>query len=304
MSSATYDTLIVGGGPAALSAALVLGRCMRKALVIDSGRYRNQRSKALHCFLGHDGVSPDDLLKKARTELRRYDTITYRAACVDGLACRGSEFVACVAGEDVRSRSVLVATGVVDELPAIKGIEEFFGRSVHVCPYCDGWEHRGAPVVVYGRGAKAARLALLLRQWTADLVLCTSGSSDLSRQEQELLQRRGIRMRETPVLALEGEDGCLRAVLFADGTRLASQALFFQTGQHARSALLQGIGCAYGDRGPICDADGATSVPGVYVAGDASRDVQLAIIAAAEGARAAIAMNSWLLRCKGFACGT
>ena len=290
-----YDTIIVGGGPAGLSAALVLGRCMRRTLVCDSGRYRNQNSQALHCFMSQDGIAPSGLLTLAREQLRPYDSVQVRQAEVSRIARAADGFVVSADTGEARADTVLVATGVVDELPSIEGIRPLFGRSVHVCPYCDGWEHRNAPVAAYGKGEKGAGLALLLRQWTHDLVLCTHGPAELREDELRRLRARGIAVREEPIARLEAENGCLQSIVFADGTRLARRALFFNTGQHTRSAVLEELGCRYGPKGVEGDADGQTSVAGVYVAGDVSRDVQLAIIAAAEGARAALAINRALL---------
>lgn len=296
-----YDTLIVGGGPAGLSAALVLGRCVRRVLVVDNGRYRNERSTALHCYLGHDGILPLDLREQSRQQLKRYDTINLVAATVVKVSSCSLGFTAVLDdGQEVAARTVLFATGVVDELPQIPGVQELFGRSVHVCPYCDGWEHRDAPIAVFGRGSKGAGLALLLRQWTHDVVLCSHGPAGLAANEQQLLYRRGITVRETAIASLHGGDGCLRAIRFEDGEELPRQALFFTTGQHPRSRFLENLGCTYEEKGVACDEDGATSVPGVYVAGDVSRDVQLVIIAAAEGARAALAINKALLRADGY----
>jgi thioredoxin reductase len=296
MDSPRYDAVIIGGGPAGLSAALVLGRCMRRALVCDSGRYRNERSQALHCYMGHDGIAPADLLERSRRQLERYETITRARRVVSAAEQDGQGFVVRFeSGEAVRARTLLVATGVVDVLPQIEGIAPLFGRSVHVCPYCDGWEHRNAPVAVYGQGEKAVRFAILLRQWTNDLVLCTNGNQ-LVEEHSALLKRRGIGLREDAIARLEGKDGCLEAILFAGGETLTRRALFFTTGQHPRSPLLEKLGCRFDEEGGVaCDPDGRTSVPGVFVAGDVSRDVQLAIIAAAEGARAALAINKSLL---------
>ena len=295
-----YETLILGGGPAGLSAALVLGRCVRRVLVLDSGRYRNARSTALHCYLGHDGIVPVALRDQSREQLERYDTITLVDATVVNVSRCTAGFTAVLDdGQVLVARTVLVATGVVDELPQIPGFQELFGRSVYVCPYCDGWEHRDAPVAVFGRGSKGAGLALLLRQWTQDLVLCSHGPAGLAADEQHLLDRRGINVCEAAIAKLLSDDGRLRAIRFEDSEELPRQALFFTTGQHPRSTFLENLGCSYGDKGVAHDEDGATSVPGVYVAGDVSRDVQLVIIAAAEGARAALAINKGLLRADG-----
>ena len=292
-----HETIVVGGGPAGLSAALVLGRCMRRVLVCDSRAYRNERSAALHCFVSQDGIPPSWLLQEARRQLQRYETVSIQAATVTGVDRRRGRFVLATGdGRELQARTLLVATGVVDELPPLEGIEPLFGRSVHVCPYCDGWEHRNAPIAAYGRGDKGAGLALLIRQWTDDVVLCTGGLPGLSDVQHHQLLRRGIAVREQPILKLHGEQGSLRAIEFRDGSRLPRQALFFNTGQHPRSPLLERLGCAFDDDGGVrCAETGETSIGGVFVAGDVSRDVQLAIIAAAEGARAALAINKRLL---------
>lgn len=290
------ETIIIGGGPAGLNAALVLGRCVRRVLVCDSGRYRNERSWALHCFMSQDGIAPSELLARAREQLRPYETVSLvrtRATRIENLGNEG--FAVHTDDSTLQSRMVLVATGVVDELPGIEGMKELFGRSVHVCPYCDGWEHRGAPIAAFGKGDKGARLALLLRQWTKDVVLCTHGPAEFGTEALQRLHHRGIAVREEPICKLEGEGGCLKSILFIGGSRLERRALFFNTGQHPRSALLEKLGCRYGEKGIECDDNGQTSIPGVYVAGDVSRDVQLAVIAASEGARAALAINRALL---------
>ena len=296
VSRRVYDTVVVGGGPAGLSAGLVLGRCMRHALMCDDERYRNARSDALHCYMGHDGIRPAELLDRARSQLKPYDTISTVRSSVTSIKKEDHRFeVAFKTGASVRARSIIVATGVVDELPAIPGIETLFGKSVHVCPYCDGWEHRNAPVAVYGRGNKGTNFAMLLRQWTDDLVLCTDGSP-LDAEQKDRLRRRGIEVREQAIESLMENNGCLEAIRFKGGEALPRRALFFTTDQHPRSPLLGSLGCVYDEKGGLaCDGDGKTNIPGVYVAGDVSRDVQLAIIAAAEGARAALAVNKFLL---------
>jgi thioredoxin reductase len=270
---------------------------MRRVLVCDSGAYRNERSAALHCFLSRDGIPPSLLLQEARRQLQRYKTVSLQAATVTSIDRHPDRFVlATDDGGELWARTLLVATGVVDELPPLEGTKALFGRSVHVCPYCDGWEHHNAPIAAYGRGEKGAGLALLVRQWTDDVVLCTNGPAGLSDLQRRELQGRGIEVREQRILKLHGEEGSLHAIEFQDGSRLPRQALFFSTGQHPRSPLLECLGCAFDDDGGVrCADSGETSIPGVFVAGDVSRDVQLAIIAAAEGARAALAINRRLL---------
>ena len=290
-----FEVIVLGGGPAGLSAGLVLGRALRRTLICDDGRYRNRRAEALHCFIGHDGVPPEDLRARSRRELERYDTVSLVNRTARSLRRDGNSFtVEFTEYAPASADALLVATGVIDELPPLQGIEALFGHSVHVCPYCDGWEHRNAPLAVYGRGEKGANFASLLRQWTQDLVLCTNGEP-LGEELQAKLAAQAIDVNIKPIQRLEAVGRRLRAIVFADGEKLERQGLFFTTRQHPRSPLLEGLGCTYEEeRGLVCDAEGRTSVAGAYVAGDVSRDVQLAVIAAAEGARAALAINKFL----------
>ena len=186
----------------------------------------NARSTALHCFMSRDGIAPSSLLQETRRQLERYETVSMLATKVCSVDRRDAQFtVATNDGHALQAKSLLIATGVVDELPRIEGIDELFGRSVHVCPYCDGWQHRNAPVAVYGHGEKAARFAILLRQWTDDLVLFTNGGP-LSEEHSGLLNKARISVRKDVIARLEGEDGCLQAILFAGGERLARKLSF------------------------------------------------------------------------------
>ena len=293
-----WDCVVVGAGPAGLSAALMLGRCRRSVLVCDAGEPRNWRSREIHGFLTRDGTPPAKFLQRARTELRRYESVELRHAEVVA-AIRGTEkfTVHCGDGTVLQSRKLLLATGVIDELPEIEGLGPLYGVSVHHCPYCDAWEWRDQPIAVYGRGEPATGLALALTVWTGDLVLCTDGPGELSSHMRKRLDAAGIVLREDPVLRLEGTDGRLERVVFADGRTLARRALFLATGQHQRSDLPRRLGCAFNERGAVdtgkCEA---TNLPGLYVCGDASREAQFVIVAAAEGAEAGMAVNQALLR--------
>jgi thioredoxin reductase len=297
--SNTFDVVVVGGGPAGLSAALILGRCRRRVLVCDTGYPRNARSRGIHGFLSRDGTPPAELLECARQELRPYETVTLRfAEVVDAEQTSGGFAVILDDGSCCAASKLLLATGVVDELPPVKGIERFYGRSVHPCPYCDGWEWREQPLAIYGRGEKGSGLSLMLTLWSKDLVLCTDGPAELSRAQRERLALHEIPVREEPIAHLDGtEDGLLRSIVFANGEALAREAMFFNTGERQRSPLIAKLGCELDEKGRADTGDFEESnVPGLYIVGDASGDVQFAIVAAAEGARAAVAINKAVLR--------
>jgi thioredoxin reductase len=294
-----YDVIVVGAGPAGLSAALMLGRCRRSVLVFDNGQPRNHASRALHGYLTRDGTSPAEFRRLARAELAAYGTVSIRDAEVSVADCRpdGRFVVELTTGEQFAARKLLLATGVVDNLPDIPGFRELYGRSVFHCPYCDGWEVRDTPLAVYGRGDRGAGLSLELTAWSRDLVLCTDGPSEIEPDTLHRLERNGIAVREDRIAALEGDDGVLAHVRFHDGPPLARRALFFTTGQYQRSDLLTRLGCEFNEKGTVRTGKYETThLPGLFVCGDASRAVQWVVVAASEGAEAAFAINSDLVR--------
>jgi thioredoxin reductase len=295
----TFDVVVVGAGPAGLSAALILGRCRRSVLVCDTGRPRNAASLALHGYLTRDGIPPNEFLALGRRDLDKYDTVRLTSVGAAAAECEaGGRFkVTLEDGEVVISRKLLIATGVVDNLPEIDGIRELYGRSVFHCPYCDGWELRDQPIAVYGKGSHALGLSLELTAWSRDLVLCTDGPSELDAEGLATLERHGIAVREDRVTALEGRDGILERLVFGHGDPLPRRAMFFTTGQSQQSKLALDLGCAMNDKGTVATGTYETThLPGLFVAGDASRAVQWVIVAAAEGAEAAFAINSDLLK--------
>jgi thioredoxin reductase len=292
-----YDVVIVGAGPAGLSAALMLGRCRRRVLVCDTGRPRNAAARAIHGFLSRDGIAPGEFLRIGREQLRQYDTIELRDVEVLEAHCEESRFhVTLAGGEQHRTRKLLIATGVADNLPEVPGFAELFGVSVFHCPYCDGWEVRDRPLAIYGRGARGYGLSLELTAWSRDLVLCSDGPCELNDDERVRLDRHGIRVREHRIVRLDGRDA-LESIVFAQGEPLARRAVFFTTGQSQQSRLAQAMGCEINEKGTVRTGKyEATHLPGLYVAGDASRAVQWVVVAAAEGAEAAFAINTDLLK--------
>lgn len=293
-----FDVIIVGAGPAGLSAALVLGRCRRRVLVCDAGQPRNAMSHGLHGYLTRDGIAPAEFLRLAREQLHPYETVELRHAEVTDAQRLATGFEIVLSnGERLSSRKLLLATGVVDEVPEIEGLAAFYGSSVFHCPYCDGWEFRDQPLAVYGRGENVVGLALELILWSRDLVICTDGPSQLSEPELQRLARHNIPVREAKIARLEGSDGALQRILFADGESLAVRGMFFSTGQRQGSDLAKKLGCEFTEQGCVRTGDyEITNVPGLYVAGDASRLVQFVIVAASEGAQAAVAINRELMQ--------
>lgn len=192
-------------------------------------------------------------------------------------------------------RRLVLATGVVDRLPRIEGMRELYGRSVFHCPYCDGWEVRDKPLAVYAWNKSAVGLALSLRTWSKDVVLCTDERTRLTAAQKAKLSRNDIRVRKEPVRRLEARRGVLRRILFRRGKPLSRWALFFATGQYQRSPLAKGLGCEFNRKGTVkTNRFEETGVRGLYCVGDASEDVQLVIVAASEGAKAAFAVNKAL----------
>src|SRR4051812_1982687 len=214
-----YDVIIVGGGPAGLSAALVLGRCRRSVLLIDSGNPRNAVARAMHGFLSRDGTPPAEFLEMSREQIAKYDTVELRSGCVES-AKRGDEHftIRLRGGEEHSARILLLATGLVDDVPELEGIHEFYGKSVHLCPYCDGWEHKDERIVVFGPGQMGADLALEMLGWSSRVTWLTGGNPEQPGEECiEKLDHYKIRRIDTEIARLEGEGDQIRGVRFVDG---------------------------------------------------------------------------------------
>lgn len=277
---------------------MMLGRCRRNVVVCDAGEQRNLRALALHAYLTRDGIAPDEFLRLAREDVRRYPTIELRQAeIVDARRSSGGFTVLTADGSELTTRKLLLAAGVEDEIPDLEGVHELYGKSVHHCPYCDAWEWRDQPIAIYGRAEQGYGTALGLTVWSDDLVLCTDGPGGLSDGQLDELDEAGIEIREDRIVRLEGHDGMLDRIIFAEGEPLARRALFLCLGQHQRSDLAARLGCRFNAKGTVetgsCEA---THVPGLYVAGDSSKEAQFVIVAAAEGAEAGMAINKALLK--------
>jgi thioredoxin reductase len=252
----------------------------------------------MHGFITREGTHPRALRELARAELASFPTVTLRHAEVThAQASDGGFSVVLGDGTSIHCRKLLIATGMRDTLPPLPNIESYFGKSVFQCPYCDGWECRDMPIAVYGEGSRGFEMARAISAWTKDIVLCTDGPSGLSPEQRTELARNDIAVIEDRIEALEGADGRLTAILFAERQKLPRSAMFFDLPAKGQSNLGEILGCDVDENGRIqCGKYEATDIPGVFVAGNVIDDVQLSIVAAAEGARAAFGINLALTR--------
>lgn len=264
-----YEVVVVGGGAAGLSAALILGRSGRRVLVCDEGRPRNVPAWEVHGFLSREGIRPRELLDIAREQILRYPTVTFTNAYIADARVEGQAFsLADGAGNVYRTQRLLLATGMYDDLPDIDGLADLWGRKAFVCPYCDAWEYRGKSIAVIGPGSRAQELAAELRQWTQDVWIC----------EQCKVTR----------IETSGSPG----VVLSDGSRRQCDAIFVTAPLRLRFPLVEALSLRVrGDGGIAVDDCGRTSIPRCYAAGDAVTTVHQLMVAAASGVRAAMAIN-------------
>lgn len=291
-----YDCIIIGGGPAGLNAAVVLGRCRRKVLVFDTEEYRNKKSHGMHNYLTRDGILPTDFLELSQKEVEKYSVqlvhkrIVQAAKNEEGIfAARDGE------GRLYYSKKLLVATGLHDTIPAIEGFREMYGQSVFHCPYCDGWEVRDKKLGVYARDKEGAELALALKGWSPYVRLYTDGKNKVKPHHKEQLDANDIPVVKHPIARLEGREGQIEKIVFKNGEEDLCDALFFVNGYTQQCNLVEAFGCEINKKGVVVtNRFQQTNIPGLYVAGDASKDMHFVVVAAAEGAKAAVIINKEL----------
>lgn len=295
---ATYDAIIIGGGPAGLTCAIYLARYRRPVLVLDDNHPRNYATKAIHGFLGQHGIPPHELLARGRAEAieNGAEIAEERAVAVERV---GDVFeVKTNAGRTLCARRIVLAYGVRDTLPDIPEIESYYGISVHHCPDCDGYECRDQRIGVIGWGKKVVGLALKLLQFSNDIVIFTHGRGhEWDESEHSKLLAEQIDIKDERVVALDGADGLVKAAVLSTGERVAIERLYFNIHVERSCDLAERLGCTCDPEKPNVDVDEhrQTTVEGVWAVGDLVAGSQLAITAAADGAIAAIAINKSLL---------
>ena len=292
----TYDVLVIGGGAAGLSAALVLSRARRSVLVVDSGTPRNAAATSMHGFLSRDGMPPAELLAAGRAEVSGYGATLTDGTVTELVHCGPTGFQALLDdGQRAKARKVLVTTGLHDELPDVPGLADRWAKDVLHCPYCHGWEVRDQQLGVLWNGPESVRYAQVVRQWTHDLVLFAPVDT-LTPADRSQLVARAIGVVEGAVDRVVVQDDQLSAIAMVDGRSIPRQALFVPPRFVPNHALLTGVGVDLDEHGwVITGPNGATSLPGLWVAGNVSNARAQVITAAGEGSAAAIAVNTDLV---------
>lgn len=290
------DCIIVGGGPAGLNAAVVLGRCRRKVLLFDTGSHRNRYSHGMHNYLTRDDILPPEFLDICLKEIRKYGVKRLPAKITS--AIKNSEGLFDVKddkGNIHRSKKLLIATGLWDNVPGIPGFQELYGKSVFHCPYCDGWEVRDKEIGVYARNKNGFELALALKGWSDKVTYYADGKNKLKPTEVETLSLNKIPIVSYPIARLEASGEHLTAIIFKDGNSRRCDALFFVNGFQQQCNLAETFGCNMTKKGVVLtNRFQQTNIEGLYVAGDAAKDMHFVVVAAAEGAKAGVLINKEL----------
>jgi len=304
MVESSYDVVVVGGGAAGLSGALALARARRSVLVVDSGAPRNAPAGGVHNYLGREGTPPGELVAAGRAEVASYGGEVVTGSVTVARAEGGGFRVELDDGTTVGARRLLVTTGLVDELPDVPGLAQRWGRDVLHCPYCHGWEVREQPIGVLSTGPMAAHQALLFRQWSSDVTLFLHSGPELTDEQSEQLAARDIAVVDGEVTGLQVTDDRLTGLQLAGGEVIGCRAVVVAPRVAARAEVLTGLGLGTTDleidgyvfgSHVAADAKGATSIPGVWVAGNVTDPLAQVISSAAAGLNAAAAINGDLV---------
>lgn len=290
-----YDVIVIGGSYAGMAATLQLVRARRSVLVVDAGERRNRFASHSHGFLGQDGVPPADIAANARRQLEAYPTLTWLEGWVEAVTGRVDEFTVKTSdGKSHRGRRILLATGVADQLPAVEGLAERWGKSVFHCPYCHGYELGQGRIGIVGASPISIHQAELLTDW-GDVTLLVNGAVDLNQETRSTLKRRGVTIEETPIDRIDGHADAV----MADGRRLGFAGLFVATRTSPSSPLAEAMGCTL-EETPMgiqvrTDAESKTSITGVFACGDVARAPHSVSLAVGNGAMAGAQVHRSLL---------
>lgn len=284
------DVVIIGGGPAGMSAALVAGRGKLNVLLIDEEKPRNAVTKESHAFLTRDGIKPEDFREKGRQDLLKYPSISVENEPVTSIVrlSDGSFEMITHSGVTIHSKNIVLATGLKETLPDVKNITNYYGTSIFSCPFCDGWEMKDRSLILIVESIQAIHLTRLLKNWTNDLVVATNGKLFLDKEQKELLKLNNIRLIEEKIIELKGDNGELQSIEFESGEKLERSGGFCATVLDNTLPFIEQLGIEVNDSGYIStDMMGHTNISGVYAAGEITGPSQL-IVSASQGHMAGI----------------
>jgi thioredoxin reductase len=295
-----FDCAIIGGGPAGLNAALVLGRARRNTLLFDNNNPRNAVTQESHGFITRDGVNPKEFREIAHKEIGKYPSVTYAKKEITSIIKNNQIFELATSEKELyQSKTIIISSGLKDVLPNIGNISDYYGKSLFNCPYCDGWELRDKPlVVIIDDQVQGFHFIQTIYNWSKDLIVCTNGKTFQNTEQKRLIRNKEIKLIENKIKNFVGKDGQIEKIIFENGESVDRKGGFVLPQFIQSSNFAKQLGCEYNSLGGItADSYGRTNIHGVYAAGDASiiAPAQL-IIAAAEGLRAAAGVNRDLIQ--------
>ncbi len=272
MNETEYEVIIIGGSYSGLSAAMALGRSLRKTLVIDSGKPCNEQTPHSHNFLTQDGKSPREIAESAQKQVSEYETVHFhKGKAIDAKKSENSFEITTEKGEKFHSKKLIIATGIVDEIPDIKGFKESWGISLIHCPYCHGYEYKGKKTGIIANGDKAVHISSLVKNLTEDVTILTQGKANFTDEQLEKLKRNNIQIIESEISELKHDNGIVESIIFSDQTEIKFEAVYGAFPFHQHSDIPKNLGCEFTEFGHIkTDQFQKTNIPGIFVCGDNS----------------------------------
>lgn len=297
MDQRKFDVIIVGGSYAGLSAAMALGRSLRKVLVIDAGKPCNRQTPHSHNFLTQDGKTPSEIAAVAKEQVEKYDTVSFLSDyAIQGRKTDHGFEILTEKGEVLEGKKLIFATGVKDLMPPIPGFADCWGISVIHCPYCHGYEVRDQKTGVFASGEFAFEYAKMITNWTKNLTLFTQGESTLTKEQADKLMGKGVKIVETKLVEIDHTDGKLRQLMMEDGSTMPLTAMYAKADFVQNSDIPSNLGCVTNSNGFLdVDMMQKTSVPGVFACGDSTQMFRTVSYAVSAGTMAGAACNKELI---------
>lgn len=293
-----YDCIVVGGGPAGLTCSIYLARFNRSVFLIEDFKQRNYASQGIHGYLGYDGIKPKHLLNKARIEATKYG-VKFHKGTVTKIIKKKAFFVISTATQNFKSKKLMLAYGVRDQFPQIKDFDKYYGKSIHHCPVCDGFEIINKKVGVIGVGKKASGMALELMQWTDQIIVLSNGNKlNITKDKRRKLIKNRIKINEEQIIKLQGSAKQLNSIVLESGKKIEIHSIFFTIDVKNSCTLAEDLRCKIEKTNNKIRVNkyGESSIKGVFAGGDLNTGPQLVVTACADGAVAAIQINKQLLK--------